>query len=77
MSNQVRADKQLIIAAMGTGSAALTGGILGLIEAWTGFALYSLMVWFIIPVEVFLAGFAAAGGYYSSYHKYEEQPDVH
>lgn len=74
MSNQVRTDKQLMIAAMGIGSAALTGGVLGLIEAWTGFALYSLMFWFIVPVGAFLAGFGAASGYYFGAKVFHQKP---
>ncbi len=74
MSNHVRTDKQLIIAAMGVSSAALTGGILGLIEAWTGFALYSLMFWFIIPVGAFIAGFVAASGYYFGAKFFHQKP---
>jgi hypothetical protein len=74
MSNQVRADKQLIIAVMGVGSAAFTSGILGLIEAKTGFALYSLMFWFIVPVGSFLAGCAAASGYYFGAKLFHQKP---
>jgi hypothetical protein len=74
MSKQVRADKQLIIAAMGMASAAITGGILGLIDASTGFALYSLILFFIVPVGAFVAGIAAASGYYFGSTLFHQKP---
>lgn len=74
MSSQIRANKRLIIAAIGISSAVLTGGVLGLIEASTGFALYSLIVWFIVPVGAFLAGLAAASGYYFAAKHFHQKP---
>jgi hypothetical protein len=74
MSKQVRADKQLIIAVMGMTSAAITGGILGTIDAATGFALYSLILFFIVPVGAFIAGIAAASGYYFGSTLFHQKP---
>ncbi len=74
MSNQLRIDRHFLIAVMGVGSSALTGVVLGLIEAWTGFALYSLMFWFIIPVGAILAGFAAASGYFLGAKLFHQKP---
>jgi DNA-directed RNA polymerase subunit M/transcription elongation factor TFIIS len=74
MSKQIRADKQWLVAAMGVGSAALTGVILGAIQASTGLALYSLMLWFIIPVGALIAGFAAASGYYFGARIFHQKP---
>ena len=74
MSQQIRADKQLIITAIGAGSAALTGVILGLIEAFTGFALYSLMFWFIIPMGAIFAGAGATSGYYYGAKHFHQKP---
>jgi hypothetical protein len=74
MSNKVRTDKQLIIAALGIGLAALTGSILGLIEARTGFALYSFMLCYIVPVGAFIAGCVAASGYYFGAIFFDQKP---
>jgi DNA-directed RNA polymerase subunit M/transcription elongation factor TFIIS len=74
MSTKVRADKQLAIAVMGFGSVALTGIILGFLEATTGFAIYSLMLWFIIPIGALLAGFGAASGYYFGAKMFHQKP---
>jgi hypothetical protein len=65
MPDYVRANKQLLVGILGIATSLLTGIILGLIEAYTGFALYSLMVCFIIPFGAFIAGLGAASGYYA------------
>lgn len=74
MSNRVRTDKQLTIAAMGVGSAALTGVGLGLIEALTGHALYSVSLGLLLPIGAILAGFAAASGYYFGAKYFHQKP---
>lgn len=74
MSDSVRIDKQLLIAAIGIAASALTAGVLGIIETYTGFALYSLMFWFILPVGAVIAGFGAASGYYIGARLFNQKP---
>ena len=54
-----------IVAGCGLATSALTALILWWIELKSGFALYTWMVWFVIPVGAILAGFAGASGYYA------------
>ncbi|MBD2459638.1 hypothetical protein H6G89_01160 [Oscillatoria sp. FACHB-1407] len=63
MLNLIRIVQLLIITAMGIISTTLTVSVFGLIEAWTGFALYSIM-FLIIPLGAGLAGFISGIGYY-------------
>jgi DNA-directed RNA polymerase subunit M/transcription elongation factor TFIIS len=74
VSKQVSNNKQLIIAAMGIGSAVVTGGILGLFEASTGITLYSFMFFFIIPLGAFFAGVMSASGYYFGAITFHQKP---
>ena len=74
MPDYVRADKQLIVGILGIGTSLLTGVILGLIEVYTGYAIYSWMLWFVIPVGAFLAGFVAASGYYAGAIWFHQKP---
>jgi hypothetical protein len=74
MSSQFNIKKQLIVAAMGLGSAFLTGSILGTFESSTGIALYSFMFFFIIPVGAFCAGAMAASGYYFGAINFHQKP---
>lgn len=74
MPDYVRADKQLIVGILGIGTSLLTGVILGLIEAYTGFAFYSWMIWFIIPFGAFIAGGGAASGYYAGAMLFNQKP---
>ncbi|MFQ5965828.1 MAG: hypothetical protein ACE5KZ_16270 [Candidatus Scalinduaceae bacterium] len=74
MSNPNRADKQLLVALFGITTSLLTGTILGAIEVYSGFALYSWMFWFVIPVGAFLAGFGAASGYYAGAMLFQQKP---
>ena len=55
----------LLVGFCGFVTSALTAVILWLIESTTGFAIYSWMVWFVIPAGAGLAGFAGATGYYA------------
>lgn len=65
MSDYIRTDKQILVAAFGITSSLLTAIALALIEFYTGYALYSWMFWFVIPLGACLSGFAAASGYYA------------
>jgi hypothetical protein len=74
MSEYIRADKQILVATLGMMSSLLTGIILGLIEVYSGYALYSWMFWFVIPVGALLAGFGAASGYYAGAMLFHQKP---
>lgn len=74
MTKHISTDKQLLVAAFGGTTSLLTGVILGLIEVYTGYALYSWMFWFVIPVGAFLAGFGAASGYYAGAMLFNQKP---
>lgn len=64
MSNNTSTHKDLLVSALGVGSTLIVAGILGFIEVKFGWALYSYMFFFIIPVGAGMAGFVAASGYY-------------
>jgi hypothetical protein len=74
MPEYVRADKQLLVAALGIISSLIIGLTLGLIEVYYGYAIYSWMFWFVIPVGAFLAGFGAASGYYAGAMLFHQKP---
>ena len=64
MSNNTSSHKDLLVTVLGVGSTLIVAGVLGFIEVKFGWALYSFMFFFIIPVGAGFAGFAAASGYY-------------
>lgn len=74
MPGHIRADKQLLVAVMGFTTSLVTAAILGAIEFYTGFAIYSFMLWFILPVGAIFAGFAAASGYYAGSKLFNQKP---
>ncbi len=74
MADYIRADKQILVGVMGLTTSFLTGLLLGLITHSTGHALYSFSLWFIIPVGAFLAGMAAASGYYAGAVTFHQKP---
>ncbi|MBA7674838.1 hypothetical protein ES703_83063 [subsurface metagenome] len=74
MSEHLRTDKQIWVAAFGGATSLLTGVILGLIEVYTGYAIYSWTFWFVIPAGAFLAGFGAASGYYAGAMLFNQKP---
>lgn len=74
MPEHIRTDKQVLVAAFGGTTSLLTGVILGLIEVYTGYAIYSWMFWFVIPAGAFLAGFGAASGYYAGAMLFNQKP---
>jgi hypothetical protein len=74
VSKKFSSDKQLIVAAMGLGSAVLTGSILGIFESSSGIALYSFMFFFIIPLGAFFAGVMASCGYYFGAVTFHQKP---
>jgi hypothetical protein len=74
MSEYVRADKQILVAAFGITTSLLTGIILGLMEVYTGYAIYSWMFFIVIPVGAILSGFGAASGYYAGAILFNQKP---
>ena len=74
MSEYIRADKQILVAIFGISTSLLTGIFLGVIEVSTGYAIYSFMLWFILPVGALLAGLGAASGYYAGAKLFQQKP---
>lgn len=74
MPEQLRADKQILVAVFGGAASLSVGAILGFIEATTGYAIYSWMLWFVIPVGAISAGLAAASGYYAGAMLFNQKP---
>ena len=70
----MRLDKQILVAIYGISTTLLTGITLGLIQIYTGYALYSLTFWFVIPVGAMLSGFGAASGYYLGAKLFHQKP---
>lgn len=64
MSGKTSSHKDLLVTALGVGSTLIVASVLGFIEVKYGWALYTFMFFFIIPVGAGFAGFAAASGYY-------------
>jgi hypothetical protein len=57
------AGEDLVVGFCGLVTAFCTAVMLFLVERWTGLAVYTWIVWFIIPVGAGIAGFAGASGY--------------
>jgi hypothetical protein len=56
--------KNLLVSLCGFTTSILTAFILWWIEVQFGFAFYTWMFWFVIPIGALLSGFAGASGYY-------------
>jgi hypothetical protein len=67
-------DKKILVAIFGISTTLLTGITLGLIQVYTGHALYSFTFWFVIPVGAMLSGFGAASGYYFGAKLFHQKP---
>ncbi len=52
----------LLVTAFGAIASLLTVVILFVVEDQFGFAFYSFMLWFVVPIGAILSGFVAAGG---------------
>jgi hypothetical protein len=59
-----RSAEDFIVGGCGFVTSVVTALMLWLVEQRFGFALYSWMFWFVIPVGALLSGFAGASGYY-------------
>ncbi len=56
--------RQMAVTAMGAATSILTAIILSWIEQKINLSIYSIMIWFIVPIGAIGAGFVAASGYY-------------
>ena len=74
MTQFVQPNRQIFVSIAGITTAILTGVILGLIEAYSGYAIYSFTFWLIVPVGAFLAGFGSAAGFYFGATYFQQKP---
>ena len=74
MTTFAQPNRQLLVSIVGITTAILTGVVLGLIEAYTGYAIYSFTFWLIIPVGAFLAGIGSAAGFYFGATYFQQKP---
>jgi len=66
--------QDMIVTAFGAIDSLMTTVILLIVENQYGFAFYSLMLWFFIPVGAIFSGFVAAGGYYVGARIFGQKP---
>lgn len=66
--------QDLTVTAFGVIASLLTAVILFVVEDQLGFAFYSLMLWFVIPVGAILSGFIGASGYYVGARLFGHKP---
>jgi len=64
----------LLVGACGVATSLLTALILWFIEYRFEFALYTLTLWFLVPIGALGAGFAGASGYYTGARWLERRP---
>jgi len=74
MTQFVQSNRQLLVSIVGISTAILTGIILGLINVYAGYALYSFMVFLILPIGAIIAGFCAATGFYFGAKYFHQKP---
>ena len=67
--------QDLIVTGFGLVSSLLTVVLLILVEEYFNIALYTWMLWLVVPVGAVLAGFAAASGYYLGSWLFNHRPD--
>lgn len=60
----------------GVGSSLITAGFIFLVYRETGFNLFTLTFWVIVPVGALFTGFAAASGYYLGAKLFNHKPDL-
>ena len=56
--------QDLVVSVFGLAASWATAGILYLCEEHFALSLYSLMMWFVVPIGAIISGFVASGGYY-------------
>ena len=69
-----RTAEDLLVGLCGFVTSLVTAVILWRVELGFGFAFYSWMFWFIVPVGALLAGFAGASGYYAGARVFNHRP---
>jgi hypothetical protein len=62
--SSIQTSKNLLVGLCGFATSILTAFILWWVEVQFGFAFYTWMFWFVIPIGALLSGFAGASGYY-------------
>lgn len=69
-----RTGEDLLVGLCGFVTSLVTAVILWWVELGFGFAFYSWMFWFIVPVGALLSGFAGASGYYAGARIFNHRP---
>jgi len=69
-----RTAEDLLVGLCGFVTSLVTAVILWWVELRFGFAFYSWMFWFIVPVGALLSGFAGASGYYAGARIFNHRP---
>jgi hypothetical protein len=73
-SSLSRTGEDLLVSLCGFATSLLTALILWSVEFRLGFAFYTWMFWFVVPVGALLAGLAAASGYYAGARIFNHRP---
>ena len=69
-----KSGEDLLVGLCGFVTSLITAVILWWVELGFGFAFYSWMFWFIVPVGALLSGFAGASGYYAGARIFSHRP---
>lgn len=67
--------KTVGITLFGLGTSILTAVVLFLLEQYAHFAIYTFMLWYVVPIGAIAAGFVAAIGYYAGARVFQYRPD--
>ena len=73
-SSTEKSGQDLLVGLCGFITSLVTAVILWWAQARFGFAFYSLMFWFIVPVGALFSGFAGASGYYAGARLFNQRP---
>ena len=71
-----KSGEDLLVGLCGFVTSLMTAIILWWVERRFGFAFYSWMFWFIVPVGALLSGFAGASGYYAGARIFNHRPTL-
>jgi hypothetical protein len=69
-----RTIRYLIVTVLGMLTSAATALVLALLDVRVGLAVYSFMLWFVIPLGAVLCGFAGASGYFAGARLLQYKP---
>lgn len=69
-----RTGEDLLVGVCGFVTSLVTAAILWWVELELGFAFYTWMFWFVLPVGALLSGFAGASGYYAGARIFNHRP---